>query len=198
MKSNRHGIRAYGATEFKYMPLGKGTGLRHKATPSQAEQGMDERFKLAVIKLLALEGGYVNDPDDHGGETKFGISKRSYPDVDIKNLTVEEAEKIYFRDWWEKYGYDRILNQKIVEKVFSFAVNMGAKQAHVLLQEAVVYSEGKYIYVDGILGPRTIEAVNSHPNPDYLLMALELLAIQYYVSLNKPKFLAGWVKRAVS
>lgn len=159
---------------------------------------MDERFEAAVTKLLAHEGGYVNDPDDPGGETKFGICKRSYPDLDIKNLTVEDAEKIYFTDWWIRYRYDRIFNQKIVEKVFSFAVNMGAKQAHVLLQEAVIYSEGKYVYVDGILGPRTIETVNSHPNPDYLLVALELLAVSYYVSLNKPKFLAGWIKRAVS
>jgi len=159
---------------------------------------MDERFKLAVKKLLTHEGGYVNDPEDPGGETKFGISKRSYPDLDIKNLTAEDAEEIYFRDWWRKYGYDRIFDKRVAEKVFNLSVNMGARQAHKLLQGAVVDSGGKMIHVDGIIGPRTVEAVNSHPNLDYLMAALRLFAVSYYVSLNKSRFLAGWVKRALS
>ena len=159
---------------------------------------MDERFKLAVTKLLAHEGGYVDDPEDPGGETKFGISKRSYPDLDIKNLTAEDAEKIYYIDWWLQYRYERIFNQRMVEKVFDLAVNMGARRAHILLQRAVVDSGGKYLYVDGILGPRTVEAVNSHPNPNYLMAELRLQAIRYYVSLDKPRFFAGWVKRALS
>ena len=52
-------------------------------------------FKLAIPRVITNEGGYVNDPDDPGGETKYGISKRSYPALDIKNLTVEQATAIY-------------------------------------------------------------------------------------------------------
>lgn len=55
----------------------------------------DERFEHAVSFVLAHEGGYSDDPDDDGGETKFGISKRSYPHVDVDALTIEQAKVIY-------------------------------------------------------------------------------------------------------
>ncbi len=61
---------------------------------------MTEKFNKAVRIILAHEGGYVNHPADPGGETNMGISKRSYPDLDIKNLTVAMAKEIYFRDFW--------------------------------------------------------------------------------------------------
>lgn len=61
---------------------------------------MRENFALAVGFVLKKEGGYSNDPDDPGGETNFGISKRYHPDVDIKNLTATDAAKIYFSEYW--------------------------------------------------------------------------------------------------
>src|SRR5690606_2973445 len=69
---------------------------------------MNELFLHAVEVVLEHEGGYVHDPHDPGGETKFGISKRQYPDLDIANLTREQAIEIYRRDWWDKYGYGRL------------------------------------------------------------------------------------------
>src|SRR5690606_28008981 len=57
----------------------------------------DERFRRAVEVVLKHEGGYVNNPSDPGGETKYGISKRSYPELDIANLTQEDAIAIYYR-----------------------------------------------------------------------------------------------------
>ena len=59
-------------------------------------------FEECMDRLMSdrIEGGYVNDPNDPGGETKYGISKRSYPSVDIRNLTKEQAKSIYFRDFW--------------------------------------------------------------------------------------------------
>jgi lysozyme family protein len=65
-------------------------------------------FLTAVERVLADEGGYVCNPSDPGGETNFGITKRSYPDLDIKGLTREDAIAIYWRDWWTKYGFDRL------------------------------------------------------------------------------------------
>ena len=66
-------------------------------------------FKAAFQLVIANEGEYVNDPQDPGGETKFGISKRSYPQLDIKNLTIDQAQNIYKTDFWDKInGSDRI------------------------------------------------------------------------------------------
>lgn len=65
---------------------------------------MDDHFGSAVRFVLAREGGYSNDPDDPGGETKYGICKRFYPHLDIKNLTRAEAEAIYKTDYWDRVG----------------------------------------------------------------------------------------------
>lgn len=65
---------------------------------------MSENFEKAVAFVLRHEGGYTNDNRDPGGETKFGISKRAYPSLDIKNLTEEQAKVIYRRDYWDRAG----------------------------------------------------------------------------------------------
>ncbi|MBN2060718.1 MAG: hypothetical protein JW882_09920 [Deltaproteobacteria bacterium] len=157
---------------------------------------MDEKFLKAVEKVLEHEGGYINDPDDPGGETNFGISKRSYPDMDIKNLTRDQAIQIYRKDWWEKYGYGKIEDPEIAAKVFDLAVNMGPGKAHIHLQFAVMRSS-HIIKLDGIMGPETIGAVNRHPDPALLLAELKLRAIRYYADLNQPKYLKGWIYRAI-
>jgi lysozyme family protein len=60
------------------------------------------KFDEIIEVVLEHEGGYVNDPKDPGGETNFGIAKRSNPDVDIKNLTKAEASLIYKTKYWDK------------------------------------------------------------------------------------------------
>jgi lysozyme family protein len=85
-------------------------------------------FERAFNLVIGEEGGYVNDPQDPGGETKFGISKRSYPNVDIKQLTLEQAKQIYKRDYWDKLFLD---TQKwhIALLMFDCAVNQGVGAA---------------------------------------------------------------------
>lgn len=157
-----------------------------------------EKFQRAVAHILSQEGGYVKDPDDPGGETKYGISKRSYPALNIKTLTKDQAIGIYYRDWWQRYHYEDIEPYKLAAKIFSFTVNMGASRAHKLLQEAVnMTREDRSLVLDGIIGIRTIEAIESHDCPNYLLSAYMLLAIHYYVSLKNQKCLAGWINRAL-
>lgn len=80
-------------------------------------------------------GGYTNDPNDLGGETKFGISKRAYPDLDIKNLTAEKALEIYARDYWDKCACDAIPFPLCVV-VFDSAVNCGVSRALGWLKDA--------------------------------------------------------------
>jgi lysozyme family protein len=85
-------------------------------------------FNVAVNLVLAHEGGYVNNPDDPGGETNFGISKRAYPTVDIKNLTREEAIAIYKRDYWKSW-MEAQTDQHLANCLLDSAVNQGVAAA---------------------------------------------------------------------
>lgn len=86
-------------------------------------------FERAFEIVVGAEGGYVNDPQDPGGETKYGISKRVYPSFDIKNLTLEQARGIYFEDYWLKAGCDQIADARLAILVFDCAVNQGVSRA---------------------------------------------------------------------
>jgi len=161
----------------------------------------DERFLRAVEVVLEHEGGYVHDPRDPGGETKYGISKRSYPSLDIASLTREDAIAIYYRDWWQRYKYDRLKDDAVVTKLLDMAVNMGPATAHRLLQEALVFL-GYPVAVDGILGPQTVAAAN-RADPKRLLQVLRWLAAHHYyrIAAQRPQsraFLLGWLRRAYS
>jgi len=157
-----------------------------------------KKFEHAVGELLHFEGGYVNDLNDPGGETNYGISKRSYPDLDIAGLTREDAIEIYRRDWWGKYGYGEIEDKYLASKVLSLSVNMGAKRAHRLVQLASNATGGDTLKIDGILGPLSFAAVNSHPSPGWLMDRLKILAVRFYLELDRPKYLAGWIRRTIS
>ena len=108
-------------------------------------------WDIAIDWILRFEGGYVNDPNDAGGETKYGISKRSYPQEDIKNLTVDQAKQIYRRDYWERIRGDE-LPFKLSIIMLDSAVNQGVKTSIKLLQISLNQS------VDGIIGPKTMGA----------------------------------------
>jgi lysozyme family protein len=97
---------------------------------------MKENFDRAFSFVCSpsIEGGYVNDPADPGGETKFGISKRSYPDLEIRNLTAEQAKEIYRRDYWEKAGCNG-LPWPLDVITFDCAVNQGVSFAKELAHE---------------------------------------------------------------
>ena len=78
-------------------------------------------FNIAIETVLANEGGICNVSGDPGGLTNFGISQRSYPNVDIRNLTRDAAAAIYRRDFWH---YDAVESQLMATKIFDMAVNM--------------------------------------------------------------------------
>lgn len=80
------------------------------------------------------DGGYTNDPVDPGGETRWGISKKSYPDIDIKSLTKEEALIIYEKDYWLKIGADK-MEKKLAIVCFDSAVNCGVGRTRSWLAE---------------------------------------------------------------
>ncbi len=94
---------------------------------------MKENFdKYCDFMIDELEGGYEDDPQDRGGETKYGISKRAHPTLDIKNLTIDHAKTIYRSDYWYINGCDNYAFPMDI-LVFDTAVNMGNSVAMDLL-----------------------------------------------------------------
>lgn len=164
-------------------------------------------FAPAVSIVLAHEGGYANDPDDPGGATKYGISRRfmcaefsgDYEDEDIEALSQAQATAIYKQCWWDRYGYGAITDQRVATKVFDMAVNLGPTQAHKLLQRGL-RAIGYSLDDDGIFGVNTLAAVNAS-SPELLINKLVGQQSDFYRTLARQKspaakFLVGWLKRA--
>ena len=159
----------------------------------------DEIFNIAFAKIMKIEGGYIKHPNDLGGETKFGISKRLYPDLDIKNLTEYNAKYIYYKDYWLANKCET-LHSLVAIKFFDFVVNMGGNQATKLLQRAI-RACGIDIIEDGFLGGKTIEASNKYKFQEAIVSALKSEAAGFYRLLafknpNMMVFLKGWLNRA--
>lgn len=160
-------------------------------------------FKKAFEKVIIIEGGYSDDAADRGGETKYGISKRSYPDVDIASLTLDGARDIYQRDFWDSLHLEELVSQEIAEEVFDSHVNVGRRVAKWLQQayNLTNYWQGNEELVeDGIIGPKTIAAINQSRYPERILKVLNGLQIGHYIKIVKSdpsqeKWFGGWLKR---
>ena len=96
--------------------------------------------KIIIEFILKMEGGYVNNQKDPGGETKYGISKRAYPNVDIKNLTKNDAIAIYYRDYWLRCGANNF-PFPLAACVMDTAVNMGVGRAKQFLRQTADWKE---------------------------------------------------------
>lgn len=155
-------------------------------------------FELAVIGLLKREGGLNTNPNDRGGVTKYGISQKSYPNLDIRNLTVENAKAIYYRDFWAPSGLNSVNDQTVAEAVLDTVVASGNSGGGKLVQKAL-NTFGKGLVVDGKLGSKSISALNTVP-PLLFLQALADQRKNLVVSLaqrdpSQEGFLKGWFKR---
>lgn len=154
------------------------------------------KFSEAISIVLKHEGGYVNDPDDPGGETKYGISKRSFPQYDIKNLSQDDARDIYKRHYWDVSRAEK-LKAELRLDYFDMVVNMGQRSAVKCLQKAVNNAPGNKISVDGRIGPQTIKESNR-----LTVKRLRSFRVLYYANLimKKPtleKYWYGWFKRSL-
>jgi len=145
-------------------------------------------FEHSFIKLIGHEGFYVNNPNDKGGETKYGISKRAYPNLDIKALTIDGAKRIYRMDYWDKCKCND-LPDAVRFDVFDAAVNSGVKQAILWLQGALNVS------TDGIIGQQTIKAAQAM-NGERLSMKYNGTRLLFMTKLSSwPTFSKGWARR---
>lgn len=128
---------------------------------------------VALPWILKAEGGYVNDPADPGGETNYGISKRSYPELDIQHLTPVLAGGIYERDYWQAGGCDG-LPAGLALIHFDSCVNCGVARSKGFLNLAIQASDSRTAYLNIRRGYYT-SLVNEHP--------------------GLAKFLHGWLRR---
>jgi len=149
-----------------------------------------EAFEKAVENTLAHEGGYVNDPRDAGGETNFGISKKAYPNVNIKSLTREQAKDIYYNDYWLKIKGD-MMPEHLVVNVFDMAVNGGVKTAVKMMQSALG------VVADGAIGTKTLDAMKKATMTT--TESFVVARVQYYLSLPQYSIYGkGWLRRIVT
>lgn len=174
------------------------------------------KFSMAVALTLRHEGGYINNPDDPGGETIFGISRKNNPkwvgwnmiEGRLKKSPIAKVEKdteikyqariLYRKKYWRNI-YDKIGSQRIANQLFDIGVNMGVKRAVLMIQMTLPSYEGK---ADGIFGPLTLESVNNDEqqalNND---LVWERICNYWYIAENNPvmfKFIKGWIRRSLS
>jgi len=167
-------------------------------------------FQRAVDKTLGWEGGYVNDPDDPGGETNWGISKRYHPDVDVKDLTRDGAIAWYWKNCWRPMRLDALRDPRLAQKVFDTVVNQDWRIGPGALQGALILL-GRDLQLDYVIGPATIAAANSYQYPEALLEVFTVLrGMAYFIGAEnieevramirerKPRLqrnVRGWMKR---
>lgn len=161
-----------------------------------------ENFEVTFDRLIGHEGEYTNNRADPGNwtggavgsgilkGTKFGIAANTYPNLDIKNLTLADAKAIYYRDFWLKLGCEDY-HSAIAFQVFDAGVNHGRGNAARFLQRAVGVAD------DGRIGPITKRAVNALSVTD-VLMHFNAERLEFYTKLSTwPEFGKGWARRIV-
>lgn len=145
-------------------------------------------FLDLIDRVLSHEGGYVNDPRDPGGETKWGISKRSYPQLNIKGLTRDDAKAIYERDFWQRVQGDK-LPRPFAFQALDAAVNHGIGNAVRWMQRAAGVAD------DGHIGPATLAAV-ARAEPADLVLNFNAERLEFYARLQTfDTFGRGWTRR---
>lgn len=185
-------------------------------------------FITALPKILKHEGvvyneagailrtGYVNHPDDPGGETNYGITKavavQNGYTGELRAIPFSKVKEIYRRKYWNKIGGDNIPDQEIAVELFDTAVNMGVSRVSVFLQRvlnALNVKATKYpdIDVDGQIGRTTLNTLHAalQVRPWYrlaILRALDSLQCVRYIELSEHNekfetFMPGWLRTRV-
>jgi lysozyme family protein len=171
-------------------------------------------FQPALKKVLAHEGGYVNDPDDPGGETYRGVARNMHSKwsgwvrIDMcKNQSgfpanlekdtelQDEIARFYQINFWDTINGDNILNQLVANSIFDFGVNAGIRTSASLAQMVIE------AHTDGVFGPKTLEKLNAF-DPEHFLAAFTVAKIARYMSIirkrpTSKKYLYGWITRAL-
>lgn len=168
-----------------------------------------DHFGYCLDHVLRMEGGFTNHPKDRGGPTKFGITKVTLgrfrsaivTDKDVFDLTKEEASRIYRKLYWEVAGVYQIQMRRLALILFDQAVNSGPITAIRVLQIVLnrFFSPEKPLKVDGLLGPKTLEAVSASPKNLLCRRLMQEFQIRYVQicksDITQLAFLEGWIRR---
>ena len=172
--------------------------------------------KDIINTVITIEGGYVHDPSDSGGETNHGITKQTALSYgykgDMKNLSIDKAFNIYDDLFWKKHKCDDLIefSEKLAHKVFDMSVNIKFGESGKILQRTlnVLNNEEKLysnIEMDGIIGSKSIETVKiclKLRDEEIILKMMNGLHCVYYIELAEKrtkdqKFVYGWVKNRI-
>lgn len=164
---------------------------------------MKDNFYTFLKHTLKVEGGYVNDPDDAGGETNYGITRRTYeyyyteilkeeiPPGTMEHIDSEVIHDIYKALYWDKVRGDN-LPAGVDLMLADFAVNSGVSRASKMLQKVINVDQ------DGIIGTQTLNKLASM-DKNKILHKLYMERRQYFYDIssinNNIKFYKGWLNR---
>lgn len=193
-KQDRTGIRLL-AQDY----LSKDSNGIVKVPLKQEPEDMTEKTINATLdKVGVIEGGYVNNPNDRGGETNHGVTLRFLQSVqpgatsaDLKGLTKDKARKLFDEHFVRRPGFDQLPDVVQAEAV-ALGINAGIPRAIKVLQKAAGVKQ------DGHLGPETLAAVKGLSNEE-----IKQAVDQYYIDLvernpSQRQFLKGWLNRSAS
>jgi lysozyme family protein len=162
---------------------------------------MNNRFLDIYRIVMEYEGGYVNHPNDPGGETYKGISRRAHPNwkgwqlIDQKKPVPEQlVQEFYYNNYWLRLRSDE-MPYPVGEYLFDFGVNAGISRAVITVQRAL------NIKADGVLGPVTIGAIQKQ-DPQKLMYELLKDRVGYYTTITMQNsrfqvFFLGWIRRTI-
>ena len=161
-----------------------------------------ERFEKIFDYLLRVEGGYSDDEHDKGGKTKFGIIEEEARDFgykgDMQDLTIDFAKNIYLKKYYLGNKLDKVINDKVALSICDWAVNSGrngTKNAQIAINQLT----NANLDVDGIIGNKTLEAINAI-DPEAFLKEYHEMQRTFYKNLaakdsSQEGFLKGWLNR---
>jgi lysozyme family protein len=170
-------------------------------------------FDQAFKEVVGMEGGFGADPEDRGNwtggkigigllkGTKYGISAASYPNLDIRNISLDQAKGIYFIDFWRALHLDEVPNDPIAIEIFDTSVNCGKAAATRIVQKSLNFL-GDKLALDGVLGPNTLTHIQHwcQKDPESFHKALNGYQFVHYAALVEAgaPYGRGWLKRIQS
>nr|DAR63267.1 MAG TPA: Lysozyme [Caudoviricetes sp.] len=159
------------------------------------------RFNKFLNYIFKVEGGYTDDKNDRGGKTTWGITEEEARDFgytgDMQNLTKDFAKNIYLKKYYLGNKLDKIIDDRVALSIFDWAVNSGRRG--IKKAQIVANKFGANLVIDGIIGNKTLEAINSM-NPEEFLKEYHELQRTFYKNLaakdsTQEDFLKGWLNR---
>ena len=159
------------------------------------------RFNKFLNYIFKVEGGYTDDKNARGGKTTWGITEEEARDFgytgDMQNLTKDFAKNIYLKKYYLGNKLDKIIDDRVALSIFDWAVNSGRRG--IKKAQIVANKFGANLVIDGIIGNKTLEAINSM-NPEEFLKEYHELQRTFYKNLaakdsTQEDFLKGWLNR---